>query len=90
MQNKKKNDSLFVSFDIDSIQSSDCPGVSCPSPIGLTGHEALEMCAIAGKNNNVKMMDVSEFNPKIESYRTARLVATMFYFFALGVAKRSI
>lgn len=25
---------IFVSFDIDAIKSSDCPGVSCPAVIG--------------------------------------------------------
>jgi formiminoglutamase len=33
-------------------------------------------------------MDVSEYNPAVEEWRTGRLVANMFYFFAMGVASR--
>ncbi len=80
----------FVSFDIDAISGSDCPGVSCPATVGLTAHEALQICEIAGRNPIVKLMDLSEFNPEIEAYRTGRLVANMFYFFAMGVARRKL
>ena len=34
-------------------------------------------------------MDVSEFNPDVEEYRTGRLVAYMFYYFALGYSLRN-
>ena len=33
-------------------------------------------------------MDLSEFNPRVDAYRTGRLVANMFYYFTLGVAQR--
>ncbi|KAG9392810.1 Ureohydrolase [Carpediemonas membranifera] len=79
---------LFVSFDIDSIQSSDCPGVSCPAPTGLTAWDALRMCRIAGQTKCVRVVDMSEFNPAVESYRTSKLTAAMFYQFVLGVAER--
>lgn len=80
----------FVSFDIDSIQSSDCPGVSCPATVGLTSEEALRMCFEAGSNPNVALFDLSEFNPTIEAYRTGRLVVNMFYYFSMGIAKRKM
>ena len=79
---------IFVSFDIDSIQGSDCPGVSCPATIGLSAQHALNMCLYAGIHNHVKLFDISEFNPRIEDYRTGRLVANMFYYFLLGYAIR--
>lgn len=78
----------FVSFDIDSIKSSDGPGVSAPGTLGLTAEEATEMCREAGKNKNVRLLDMSEFNPQIEEDRTARLIVHMFYNFLLGVAER--
>eukprot|EP01129_Flabellula_baltica_P009747 TRINITY_DN4036_c0_g1_i2.p1 TRINITY_DN4036_c0_g1~~TRINITY_DN4036_c0_g1_i2.p1 ORF type:complete len:312 (+),score=56.20 TRINITY_DN4036_c0_g1_i2:34-969(+) len=81
-------DNIFVSFDVDSIVSSDCPGVSCPANIGLTAEEACEIAMIAGKNPNVKLMDVSEYNPIIEEYRTGRLLVLIFYYFLLGYAQR--
>ncbi|KAL6065220.1 Arginase [Balamuthia mandrillaris] len=80
---------LFVSFDLDAVRSSDAPGVSCPATIGLSAEDALEICFAAGKDPRVALFDLSEYNPQIEDYRTGRLVANMFYFFALGVAARS-
>ena len=82
------NSPTFVSFDIDSISSADCPGVSCPAAIGLTAQEALDICFVSGQNLDTKMVDISEFNPIAEEKRTSRLVATMIYYFLLGVASR--
>ena len=42
--NSFKNNKMFFSFDIDSIKSADCPGVSCPSIRGLDAMRAFEMC----------------------------------------------
>jgi len=79
---------VFFSFDIDSICSSFCPGVSCPAMYGLSSALAFKMCFMAGSNPHVRIMDVSELNPFVESVRTPRLVAFMLYHFLLGVATR--
>lgn len=79
---------IFLSFDIDSIRGSDCPGVSCPATAGLTADMALRFCFLAGKHPRVAMVDVSEMNPVVEDYRTPRLVTFMFYHFLMGVAAR--
>jgi len=79
---------VFVSFDIDSIQSGDCPGVSCPALIGLTAQEALDICFESGKSGKVKLLDVSEYNPDIEEYRTGRLIGYMFSYFVYGFIQR--
>jgi len=84
----KLGDHIFVSFDIDSISSSDCPGVSAPGSVGLTAQEAIDICFEAGKNPKVCLFDLSEFNPVVEEYRTGKLVTLMFYNFALGLATR--
>ncbi len=78
----------FVSFDVDSIRASDCPGVSAPGAIGLTSEEAFLMCYKAGVSENVCLFDMSEFNPLVEGYATAKLLAGMFYHFVLGFQKR--
>lgn len=78
----------FISFDIDSIQGADCPGVSCPAVIGLTAQEALDICFIAGQHKHTRLLDLSEYNPQIEEDRTARLVVNMIYYFLMGVAAR--
>ena len=78
----------FVSFDIDSIRGSDCPGVSCPAVIGLSAQEALDICYAAGRHPHTKLLDLSEFNPLIEEDRTTRLVVTMVYYFLMGLSSR--
>ncbi len=79
---------VFVSFDIDSITSADCPGVSCPAPTGISSWEALQISRMSGRSPSVGIMDMSEFNPAVEGYRTAKLTTAMFYQFCLGVAER--
>ncbi|KAJ3074626.1 hypothetical protein HDU98_010717 [Podochytrium sp. JEL0797] len=79
---------LFISFDLDSIHGGDAPGVSCPSPNGLSAKDALEICFEAGKDPRVVLFDLSELNPEVEEYRSARLTAMMFNYFLLGLAKR--
>jgi formiminoglutamase len=79
---------LFVSFDIDSIRASDCPGVSCPGTRGLTADQALDICFQAGKSPRVVGFDLSEFNPIVENNLTPRLVAQMVYYFLLGFGGR--
>ncbi|KAJ3229067.1 hypothetical protein HDU81_005682 [Chytriomyces hyalinus] len=81
-------DRLFVSFDLDSVHGGDAPGVSCPSPMGLSAKDALDICFESGKNPRVALFDLSELNPQIEEYRTARLTAMMFHYFLCGVASR--
>lgn len=81
---------IFISFDIDAIQSSDCPGVSAPGSIGLSAQEALNICFLAGKSPKVMLVDVSEYNPSVESFRTGRLVALMLYYFLLGFSQRHV
>lgn len=83
-------DVIFVSFDIDSIRQSDVPCVSCPSPLGLSAEEALDIMVLAGKEPRVGMVDVSEFNPEVctaMSYNVGRFVANMLYHFILGRAQ---
>ena len=81
-------DSLFVSFDLDSIRASDAPGVSCPGIMGLRAKEAFEIAFAAGAHPKVDLFDLSEYNPLIEDERTGRLAVGIFYHFCLGVASR--
>jgi formiminoglutamase len=87
--NLQANEKVFVSFDVDSISSSFCPGVSCPSVDGgLTSEEALEIAYISGSTSNVSLVDMSEYNPAVEDYRTGRLLSNIFYYFVLGYSQR--
>eukprot|EP00397_Hematodinium_sp_SG-2012_P024017 GEMP01025000.1.p1 GENE.GEMP01025000.1~~GEMP01025000.1.p1 ORF type:complete len:363 (+),score=76.79 GEMP01025000.1:102-1091(+) len=87
---RKDCELIFVSFDIDSIRQSDVPCVSCPSPLGMSSEEAIDIMFLAGKEPKVGMVDVSEFNPEVctaMSYNVGRLVANMLYHFILGRAE---
>ena len=79
---------IFVSFDLDSIKASDCPGVSCPSSIGLSAQDALDIMLLAGQYPQVRLLDISECNPLVEDYLTPRLVGYMMYHFLLGYVQR--
>ena len=83
-----ENAAGFVSFDLDSVSSEYAPGVSCPGVVGLSAEDALGICFAAGEHPSVTMVDLSEFCPEAESYRTGKLVAAMFYHFLLGYEKR--
>ena len=80
---------IFVSFDIDAIRFADCQGVSCASPEGLSASDAIQICYEAGKCERVRLMDLSEYNPLQEEYRTARLLGMMFHAFLCGLVDRN-
>ncbi len=85
----KEPESVYVSFDIDSVRSSDAPGVSAPTPTGLTAEEILECAYLAGSESKTAMMDVCEFNPKYDADgHTAKLAAMIVANFLAGLANR--
>ena len=50
--------------------------------------EAIEIMFLAGYFNEVKSVNLSEYNPRIEDIMTGQLCAEMFYYFTLGVELR--
>jgi formimidoylglutamase len=83
------NCSLFWGFDADSVQASAAPGVSAPSPIGLTVEEFCRLASIAGNQSQTRIIEFTEVNPNFDiDGRTARLVAiAMHKFCARGGIK---
>jgi arginase family enzyme len=78
---------LYLSFDIDSIRSSDAPGSSAPSPIGFHSENALRMCIEAGRHETTRMLDIVEVNPLFDhDGRTSKLAARMIASFLLGIS----
>ena len=68
--------STFWGFDVDSVRASDAPGVSAPSPIGLTANEFINLSDLAGTFPQTKIIEFTEVNPNFDiDNRTARLVA---------------
>lgn len=81
---------VMVSFNMEATASAACPGLAYSSSIGFTADEMLEMCFVAGTDPNVVLIDISEFNPDMEEPRSGKLVSDMFYYYALGVASRTL
>ena len=87
----------FVSFDLDSIDSSQAPGVSAPCPMGFSVQEAARIVGAAGRHASVRHFDLMELSPLNDvpgpadaPYgRTARVAAFLFLTFVTGVTERS-
>ncbi len=78
--------SLFWGFDVDSVRSSDAPGVSAPSPIGLTAEEFINLAGFAGSLKETKIIEFTEVNPNFDiDNRTARLVAIAMHKFCQNI-----
>ena len=83
---KKKNKVLFWGFDMDSVNSSDAPGVSAPSPVGLSAGEVVSISELAGKDKRTNIFEISEVNPKYDiDNRTSKLAAIMIWHFLNAV-----
>ncbi len=80
---------MYVSFDLDSVQSSDAPGVSASYPTGLTTEELLKAAHFAGLRQRIKAIDIVEVNPKFDvDGKTSKLAALVVMYFLAGVANR--
>lgn len=65
------------------------PGVTEVNGVGgLTGEEAGEMAFASGKHAKTRLVDLTEFNPRIEDYKTGRLATSILYLFLLGLHER--
>ena len=85
-ENAKK---LFFGLDVDSVCAADAPGVSAPSPIGLTAFEFIELAEFAGKNRQTKIIEFTEMNPSFDiDNRTAKLVAAAIHAFCRAFSRK--
>lgn len=81
--------SIFWGFDTDSVRASDAPGVSAPSPIGLTAEEFIEMAFLAGSLPQTKIIEFTEVNPHFDiDNRTAKLVACAMHSFCAALSQK--
>ena len=77
----------FFGFDIDAVRSSDAPGSSAPSPLGLRAGEFITLVKYAASLANTKMIEFSEVNPKYDiDNATTKLVAIAMHRFISHVA----
>ncbi|MBU2512657.1 formimidoylglutamase [bacterium] len=76
--NQLRSESLFIGLDMDSIRASDAPGVSAPSPIGLSGEQAVFLLRYLIGKNRVNLLEITEMNPIYDlDSRTAKLAAIL-------------
>jgi len=79
---------FFFGFDIDSVRASDAPGVSAPSPIGLTAEEFIELAEFAGSYIQTKIIEFTEVNPNFDiDNLTAKLAAIAMHKFCSAIKK---
>jgi formimidoylglutamase len=78
----------FFEFDLHAVRSSDAPGTSDPSPIGLRSGEFLNLVQFAAKLVNTKIIEFTEVNPNFDvDHRTAKLVAVAMHQFCSSQPK---
>jgi formiminoglutamase len=77
----------FFGFDMDAVRSSDAPGTSSPSPLGLKASEFIQLVKYAASLANTKIIEFTEVNPNFDiDDRTSKLVAIGMHRFCTGVA----
>jgi len=78
----------FFAFDMHAVRSSDAPGTSAPSPIGLRAGEFLNIVQFAAKLVNTKIIEFTEVNPNFDvDNRTTKLVAVAMHRFCSSQPK---
>lgn len=69
---------IHLSFDMDSLDPEQAPGVGTPVPGGLTYREAHLLMEILGDSGRISSMDVVEINPILDNKnRTAELAVEL-------------
>ncbi len=87
-----KGKKLYISVDIDVLESADVPGTSNPEPAGLTPIQMMTMLRGLAIQNEVIMIDFVEYTPLLDDrhYNTALTVNRMMRSFLAGVAGRKL
>jgi agmatinase len=58
-----KNKTVYITFDVDGLDSSIMPATGTPEPGGLLWNETLNIIKIAAKNSNIVGADINELSP---------------------------
>jgi formimidoylglutamase len=69
-------DAIWLSVDIDGLDSSVAPGTCAPNPGGLTAHEALEIVWTVANHPKCAGMDLLEVAPPLDFNNITSIVAT--------------
>jgi len=87
-----KGKKLYISFDIDVLDTPHVPGTSNPEPGGIDAIQALTMLRGLAIQNEVLMIDFVEYTPLLDDrhYNTALMINRMMRAFIAGQAARKI
>ena len=78
-KNQIKNKDVYITFDVDGLDSSIMPATGTPEPGGIFWDEALDIIKIACKNSRIVGADVNELSP-IKGFNSYNfLVAKLVY-----------
>ena len=58
-----KNKTVYLTFDVDGLDSSIMPATGTPEPGGLLWEETLNIIKMATKNSNIVGADINELSP---------------------------
>ena len=58
-----KNKTVYLTFDVDGLDSSIMPATGTPEPGGLLWDETLKIIKLAAKNSNIVGADINELSP---------------------------
>ena len=58
-----RNKTVYLTFDVDGLDSSIMPATGTPEPGGLLWDETLNIIRIAAKNSNIVGADINELSP---------------------------
>jgi formiminoglutamase len=73
---ESKADWIYLSIDIDAVQSAYAPGVSAPAVVGFTPNELLQIVQQICTTKKVRLVDIVEVNPTYDiDNRTSKLAA---------------
>jgi formiminoglutamase len=82
-----KGKRVHVSLNLESIDGAVGVSSNCLNG-GFKTEEAVQMMFELGHLGDLVSIDLSEYNPCVEDWRTGRLAVTLFYYFALGLAEK--
>ena len=87
-----KGKKLYISFDIDVLDTPHVPGTSNPEPGGIDAIMALTMLRGLAIQNEVLLIDFVEYSPLLDDrhYNTALMVNRMMRAFIAGTAARKL
>jgi formiminoglutamase len=59
-------EAIFWGFDLDVVHAAEAPGVSDPSPMGLTAREVCEIADVAAADERTRIIEITEVNPEYD------------------------